>query len=580
MAKLPELLEQAQKTLEKNPEQALQLALKAEELAYKAHDDKTLAWSVLVQGMCHLEENDFSKSHQYLQESLDYANKINDKSLQAASFLQLARSYYIQGDYKAISLNAYEALAIARESNDQNTIGAALNFLGSSFWYFGMYEKALDYYLESIEAYESINYEEVYAVLINISSIYHKLGLETESPNYYILSLENLEKALDGAVEHNNKKHEGICLYNLANVYKDLGNYQEAIDHLEQAEHILKASDITTLPLVYKIWGATHTFAGNLLEGLNYYKLALDLLEDYPNAKEKCEVLLGIGENHIKQQDYSSALSVLHQALDLAKKQGAKPNISNIHLNLNYACEGLGNLANALEHHKEYHRLKSELSQERARQRFEGLMAQFEVERLKKEKEIAHIKHVEIAELNKKLEQKNLELQRLNKRLEQLAIRDSLTKVFNRRYLDEFLVKEWQRAQRYQSPLSLMISDIDNFKQINDTFSHAVGDEVLKVLGKLFTASTRDSDLVARYGGEEFVVVFPHTEIDKAIQAAEKLRLSIESYSWSQIKPDLKVTISAGLAVSNGDKHYKKLFEKADKKLYEAKHEGKNRVCH
>ncbi len=581
MSETSELLKQARKVINKHPKEALALALEAEEQAYKTHDDKGLAWSILTQGMCHLEEGNFSRAQKCLQESLDYSHKAQDKGLQAAASLQMARFCHMQGDYKAISLNAYEALAAARDINDDDSVGAALNLLGSSFDYFGMYEKALEYYFQAIDIYESLENKEVYVVLINVSNIYWQLGQEMQSPKHYTLALENLEKALDGVKEYGSKRQEGLCLSNLGNVYKDLGNYQKALGYLQKAEDVLKESNqLAALPLIYKTWGDTYTLTGSLREGLDYYRRALSLLDNYPNAKEKSEVFLGMGANYIKQENYSLALSVLTQALEFAQSQGAKPDISDIHLHLNYAYEGLGDFVKALEQHKEYHRLKAELSQERARQRLEGLMAQFEVERLKKEKEIAYIKQVEMAALNKRLEQKNLELQKLNKRLEQLSIRDGLTKVFNRRYLDDYLVKEWQRSQRYQSPLSLMMGDIDSFKQINDNFSHTVGDEVLKILGRLLKSSTRDSDVVARYGGEEFVIVFPETELDKAVQAAEKLRLAIEVYPWSEVRENLEVTISAGVAITNDVKHYRDLLEQADEKLYEAKYSGKNRVCY
>lgn len=581
MDKLQKLLEQAYETANQQPQKALVLALEAEQLAYEVHDDKSLARSVLIQGICNLESNNFVKAKTFLLEVIDYANKVVDKNLLAESFLQLARASHNQGNYKTVSVNAYEALTAAREVQAQHIVGSALNLLGNSFRYFGLYEKSLDYYLQAIDIYESMDSKEVYTVLASISKIYWELGQEVQSPKYYTLSLEYLEKALTGARQHGEKRQEGECLSNLGNIYKDLGNYQKAKNYLKQAEILLKASgqesDLTT---VYKTWGATYTLAGDLNKGQAYYERALGFLSTYSNIEEQIEIFLGMGINFISQKTYSLALSKLKDALELSQGQGAKPHLSEIHLYLNYAYEGLSDFAKALDHHKKYHSLKDAISQEKAMQRLEGLTAQFEVERLRKEKEISYIKQVAMVKLNQKLAQKNYELEKLNKKLEQLSIRDSLTKVFNRRYLDEYLLKEWQRVKRYKHSLSLMMSDIDNFKRINDNFSHLIGDEVLKALGKVFVENTRDSDVIARYGGEEFVVVFPETDLDQALQAAEKLRRAVEFYDWSVIKPRLGVTLSIGVAVNNGGEHYRSLLEKADKKLYQAKNNGKNRVCY
>jgi len=131
---------------------------------------------------------------------------------------------------------------------------------------------------------------------------------------------------------------------------------------------------------------------------------------------------------------------------------------------------------------------------------------------------------------------------------------------------------------RYQHPLSLAIADIDFFKRINDRLSHAVGDEVLRALAGLFVENTRTVDVVARYGGEEFVVMFRNTELEQAALAAEKIRQAIELHPWQGIHPELTVTVSMGLASSNGFAHYEQLLNAADINLYQAKHQGKNRV--
>ena len=162
--------------------------------------------------------------------------------------------------------------------------------------------------------------------------------------------------------------------------------------------------------------------------------------------------------------------------------------------------------------------------------------------------------------------------------LSELAVRDSLTGLYNRRFLDEKLAEEFARAARYGHPLSIALCDIDAFKAINDTHSHEVGDETLRLVATLLTNNVRATDIVARYGGEEFVIVFVETSKEAAVKVAEALCHTVRAYDWSQLKPDLKVTVSIGLAQDSSLANHERLLHQADLKLYEAKREGKNQV--
>lgn len=163
--------------------------------------------------------------------------------------------------------------------------------------------------------------------------------------------------------------------------------------------------------------------------------------------------------------------------------------------------------------------------------------------------------------------------------LQQLAIRDSLTGLYNRRYLDERLAEEFVRAVRYQHPLSVAVIDIDGFKAINDRFSHELGDHTLKVIAELLRQSVREADIVARLGGEEFVVVLLETPLEGARRVCEVLRQKVATYDWGQLHPQLSVTVSVGVSAELAVASHQQLLHLADVKLYEAKRQGKNRVC-
>ncbi len=166
--------------------------------------------------------------------------------------------------------------------------------------------------------------------------------------------------------------------------------------------------------------------------------------------------------------------------------------------------------------------------------------------------------------------------------LKDLAFRDPLTGLYNFRYLEEALEMEIQRAERYQTPFSLLMVDIDRFKSFNDNYGHQAGDEVLKLFARVATENLRDSDIVFRYGGEEFTVILPDTRKSRALVPAENLRKAVERASLSEIIPgehDLRVTVSIGVASFPDDARTRaSLIGFADDALYRAKEGGRNRV--
>ena len=173
------------------------------------------------------------------------------------------------------------------------------------------------------------------------------------------------------------------------------------------------------------------------------------------------------------------------------------------------------------------------------------------------------------------LEFKQSELERSNEQLARLATQDGLTNLKNHRAFQERLSEEIERAQRYDSPLSLMLIDVDSFKQYNDEFGHPEGDIVLKKVAAMMEEAARHTDVVARYGGEEFVIVLPQTSSSGCAVVAERLRAMVTAAKW----PNRAVTVSIGVCSMHGSgMDQSGLISCADEALYESKHAGRNRV--
>ncbi|MGI5970377.1 MAG: sensor domain-containing diguanylate cyclase [Oscillospiraceae bacterium] len=160
-------------------------------------------------------------------------------------------------------------------------------------------------------------------------------------------------------------------------------------------------------------------------------------------------------------------------------------------------------------------------------------------------------------------------------RIAQLAVTDNLTGLKNRYYLDQVIKEEFDHSKRHKSPLSIIMFDLDNFKQINDTWGHEIGDEVLRQKAEIAQDSIRGSDKLIRLGGEEFLIVLPRTDLNGAYKVAEKLRQSFETLRHPVVG---KTTASFGVAQRAGAEDFPDLYRRADEALYKAKENGRSQV--
>jgi len=165
-----------------------------------------------------------------------------------------------------------------------------------------------------------------------------------------------------------------------------------------------------------------------------------------------------------------------------------------------------------------------------------------------------------------------------NEKLEHLAKYDTLTNIPNRRTFRDTLLKYIALAKRNNEPLSLLFLDLDNFKSVNDSFGHKVGDEVLKEVAYILKTNTRDSDICARWGGEEFVLAFMNTNIEKSFEVAEKIRTILEHSIKLKNLTGKSVTISAGVTLYEKNESIDNFVSRADSAMYEAKNAGKNKI--
>lgn len=184
-----------------------------------------------------------------------------------------------------------------------------------------------------------------------------------------------------------------------------------------------------------------------------------------------------------------------------------------------------------------------------------------------------------LTRLRKRLKASNVKLESALTRLTDMAARDDLTGLYNRRYLLDMLGHEKNRTDRGSgATFCVCVLDIDHFKRVNDTYGHGYGDTVLCTFAKVVERCIRSADFVARWGGEEFLLLLPQTSVELAEYCAERIKSELEKTAFDGLAPEFRVTMSAGIAQYRLGEPIKELIERADRALYRAKKTGRNRI--
>lgn len=183
-----------------------------------------------------------------------------------------------------------------------------------------------------------------------------------------------------------------------------------------------------------------------------------------------------------------------------------------------------------------------------------------------------------ISSLRRNLSASHSQLQKSISIIQEMAIRDELTGVYNRRYLMEFLENEKNRSSRAGSQFAIAMLDIDQLKEANDIYGHLMGDRILRLVSTIIRDSLRNIDSCGRYGGDEFILVFAQTDIKGAMASVERIRVSIEQNHFPDLKPGFRITVSIGLTDYRPPEEVEKMIARVDRVLYRAKNEGRNRL--
>ncbi len=496
------------------------------------------------------------------------AEAIDDRLLQAKTIsgygqIQMRLSMYNEG------LNTFmKAHALYTELGDMVSVSSVLTNMGAILSYLGRRQEAIEFFFRSLEIKEQ-NED-----WVGIAKTYNNIGTEhyhmkdyAEAKKYYLKALELKEK-------HGMKRSLTSSLGNLGNLLIDMHEFEQASEYLERSlalseelgDERAKSYSLNNLGLIQlkignpasaaELCGKACEIAMRLRDNYGISYFSLDLARAKMELKE-----IGEGEKWCRQSlDISNTSGHLEQ-----KKDGYEL------LSLIYRLKQ--DFENALQCFMEFTRLKDELISQESINRIAEIQTRFETERKEREKEIYRLRNIELAEANETIRQKNTELTEAYRKMETLARIDPLTKLSNRR---DFL-------EKMSGEGSVLLLDIDDFKEINDNLGHDTGDRVLCMIAKRLAETVCEKGIAGRWGGEEFIVFLPDTPIHVARNMAESIRTQL-SEPFNDPMGSLQITVSIGASHTSqatGDKVQTISIMLADRALYQGKRAGKNcvRTC-
>ncbi len=565
---IDKLTEQAWSLRNANTAQALELSEQALAEAQKAHYSQGLAASHITIGFCQFRYGNHQDAKHHSEEALKLYTSFEHVEGQQRALNNLGMIHGQSGNYAEALKNFLKLQKLCQSnqaSKDKIPEANALNNIGIIYKLLGEHTEALEYNFQSLKLYELMQDQAgISRVLANVGAIYDDTGQHDEALKHYEKSLAKQNPDADPHTY-------ALTFSNIGTCYRKLENYTRAFEYQYKSLDIMESiKDKVGKSFTFDELGLTSFAIGNSDEAIKFLKESLALKKEAGDRKHFATSSLYLGDIYLQAGNHE-ALNVFREALTIATDVKAKTEVFNAHYGLAKTYEILNDFESAFSHMHLYSNLRDDFFNEISNQRFHALRVSYEVEQAEKEKEIYKLKSIKLAQAYD-------ELHTLKNELEKQANEDPLTGLYNRRVFNEKIEQEFSRATRFDGIMTVMICDIDNFKKVNDSFSHQVGDEVLKHVAKLFKENIRSVDTVARYGGEEFVLLLPETASQDAYPICDRLRAKIAGFPWHDIHPDLKVTLSMGLCDDLASKDAHEMISKADNILYKVKRNGKNHV--
>lgn len=555
------------------PDQVGVVADQALQLARTLQQPADQAQALLLLGEAQYRTAQHGAARQNLLDAYQQLLRLDHGTGQAEALIMLGNLHYALSELSPALEYYIRGLALCRQLDERLLESNALNGIAATKLLLAEYSEALEYFHRSLLIKRQLGDRRTESgTLNNLAVVYQELDDQHSAAEMLTQSLA-IKQAIGDRVG------EAMVCCNLGYAYHALGQNDSAVPLLQKALQLsLELGHRPTQAAVLENLGRCQASQEQPQQAIAFFQQALELQRSLNNLPGQISALLQLGEVGCQQGQCDQAETALLQALELANEVGARRYRAQAHHQLARLYEEQGNAPQALYHLKAQAEQERQLLREQMNQRVAAAMAEQKVERAMQEAEIQRLRNVELAQAN---HDKTLLLEQLQQQaheLEHLAMHDPLTRLPNRRYLEDWFQRTFAQHRQLGLPLSACVLDLDHFKLVNDRFSHALGDRVLQIVARLLTEGCRASDRVARYGGEEFVLVFPGIAAAEAQQICARLCHRVAEYDWESLHPGLKVTLSMGLSDDPQVPNHEKLLALADLALYQAKAQGRNRL--
>jgi two-component system, cell cycle response regulator len=451
------------------------------------------------------------------------------------------------------------SLMLGEEHGFQPHIVECLQEIAAAYYCQCEYDLALQYWSYCLDLSLNLANDDAYIQAnIGIGKIYF-------SYDDFVSALEHHRQAAEYNPNIKNEKLTASLFINLGSDYLHLLQYDEALKALQQG--LLRAKNIDHLEYISEalcLIGQVQWALGQLDLAQGSLLSALKINKKLKNQWNLASNYLALGKINLAVRDDQLANKYLKQGLLHAQRRNAADLVFQFEELIAELAELQGDFKLALAYFKRFHLGQQTVKSQLSPYKLQAMKMQLEIESAR----------LENADLRRQRASQHCEIQRV----ERLASYDGLTGILNRRGLEEQGCELFQRQRMNQQSLSVLMIDVDHFKRVNDGCGHPVGDKVLRQIAALLKSGCRQDDLVGRYGGEEFVVLLPNHEGVAAIEVGERLRGLVDAWIWARIHPELKITISVGIASVADDASLEALLNRSDQCLYRAKQQGRNRV--
>lgn len=462
------------------------------------------------------------------------------------------RALTLQGGFQEAIPLFLHALTLAEENKLQPMVAECLQEIARAHFTIADYDTALQYWSRCLDVSHSAQAHDAWLRgLIGLGQIYLAHGDSSSALAHHHWAMTSWKEGDDPTL------YAASCI-NMGVDFYQMQRHDEAIRVLEQACGCTQEQRAE----IQGILGLIHLARQDFSAAEQSLRAAQEINQRQGNALGLATNLLALGQLALAHNDLELAAELLQEAMTKAQFMGTPHLLFQIELALSETCEKNDDWQQALFHFKRYHALQQETLRQVSPHKMQAMEMQLEIEKARME--------------NVQLRRKHASERQERRRVERMASEDTLTGLLNRRGLEQSAEALLHPAG---NPVSALMIDVDHFKTINDTWGHELGDKVLRQIAALLKSGCRQGDLVARWGGEEFAILLQNRDGPQGAEVAERLCRLVQSWTWERITPGLVVTISLGITAYRFDDDLTSLFHRADEKLYQAKHAGRNRVA-